>query len=250
MVNSVEKTFVLSAATLTKEHEAERSAKTKLSWGIALLVLSTVLYFLFGYNINQNAMDAAFRGRDNLEAFAFGSVFLLLAAFALSVIGTVLLIVGIVQSVRYGKRVAAVSKCKLRVSSNRIYGATYNRVSGTATEFYFTPEQLTAMNVVGDTLNFFVGSALVTMRYLAHPTEAYSAVCLQRELLDLPPLPTDPMMMTAPSYSSQPAGAMNNAAISQKPAEDSGSLTKFCTECGCQIPASSRFCPKCGAVQA
>ncbi len=54
-----------------------------------------------------------------------------------------------------------------------------------------------------------------------------------------------------PSNSNQQQGQQQNQGQTQTPAASGGTTgaTKFCPECGAQIPADAKFCPQCGAKQ-
>ena len=45
-----------------------------------------------------------------------------------------------------------------------------------------------------------------------------------------------------------PTGAVRSSAMYGNPQEDSGSETKFCSECGAKISVSAKFCPECGTT--
>lgn len=255
MINSGEKTFSISSARLSSEYENERSAKAKLSWGIALLVLSQIIFLIIiivGASEISSASSYDYYYRSSRESSVGSMIFWYLIAIGGSIVGTILLIVGIVGSVRYGKRVAAISKCRLRVSQDRIYGSNFNSGSGTAREFSIAHTQLTGMSLTGNTLNLMAGSNSVHMNYLANPAEAYKAICQQREVLGLPPVGDSNIPYGYMSGVQQvtPARSYQQApAVSTLQPVNNAAQTKYCTECGCQIPGTARFCPKCGSVQ-
>lgn len=243
---NVEKTFSISASKLAKANENYRSAKTKLNWGIALLVIGQIIDWIIILCIMGEPHSFYYYSSSATSILWWAFVVLILI-----IVGTILLIGGIVNSVRCGRIVNAMSKCKLHVSSktNSIYGWAYNPIACKANDFSVALQQITRMTFSGDTLVICAGRQTIRLNYLSAPYDAMEAINQLCKLSGMPAIPTNLRDHTAPQSAVQANLPQPMSVNTSLQMQQTAPQTKFCTECGRQIPSTSRFCPKCGSEQ-
>lgn len=252
MLHYSEEVFELSSKQRIQEVGNEQSAVAKRNWGIALLVISQIIYLIITITVfSQNNPGYYMTKSDSADSIAIWTFL----ASVLSVTGTILLIVGIIGSVRCGRRVDEIQKCKLHVSADCIYGAIIDASNGTARKFSIPLDQLTAMNASGNMLTLYYAGNMFSLNSLSKPMDAFDAIARQRESLKLPALPAVPNGEIYPRRDTQTAPLQQNRQVAvmhttqEAPLQEKAPQKKYCAACGKQLPVSAKFCSKCGSEQ-